>query len=419
MSYAPDTKLSYANGSEACVVLTEGNVMVTKSMNSECQIQMKLADWLVLAEGKELKDFVPKEEGLEASDEDNDSTGSQMCSDEHCVKAFGIYWKGIYEGRTHDEMVYEHTETVKKCEDCNPVKQHCAPPNFCGEAYYVFKKGQTSTKTLREINEEEAEAFQACQVCHPKPEELTTPDTSLIFPVGTKLRWSSSETSSYRVAVMTKKGLLVVKEFNETGSSYPKQLFESPGAWYESLPQNGSVEATVYKTAIEKKVETASSLSDVEKLKELVDRFKIKQDYYENPTALENLASFERKMKLYYELLSKITLGDDMNTPGYRMRVTKLFMIYVRRFTNYKLVVNAMTEAQKKWRPASYIHARRSNRLWISVNGTEKFVTVYKDKIAVERFNDLFESFDQIPGATLVNGKPLLRALYRNRMVDL
>lgn len=422
MSYAPATKLSYANGSEACVVLTEGNVMVTKCMNVECRLQMKLVDWLILSEGKEVKDFVPNDNGVEiVYDDDADSTGSQICSGELCGNAFRLYWKGIQEGRTHEEMVENHTETFHNCEDCNPVKQPCAPPDFCGEAHYVFKKGRTSTKSLREINDEEQAAFQACEVCHPKPVEgLTTPDASLSFPVGTKLRWSSSETDSYRVAVMTKTGLLVVKDFNSASdptTTYPKQFFETPAIWYSSLPQNGSVEATVYKTAVEKKIEVSSSLSDIEKLKELIQRFKIKQDYYENPTAVENLASFERQMKLYHNLLAKITLYDDMKWPANRMRLTKRLMILVNRFNNYTLVVNAMTESQKNWRPASYVYARRNNRLWINVNGLEKFITIYKDKIAVEGSNMLYDSFDQIPDVNMVDGKPLLRARYRNRMV--
>jgi len=419
MSYASATKLSYANGSEVCVVLTEGNVMVTKCMNAECRVQMKLADWLILAEGKEVIDFVPKEEEVEVVyDDDADSTGSRICSDEICGYAYRLYWKGMKEGRTHEDMVNEHTEAFHNCEDCNPVKQSCAPPDFCGEAHYVFKKGRTSNKTLKEINDEEQIAFQACQVCHPKLEGLSTPDESHVFPVGTKLRWTSSDSNSYRVAIMTKKGILVVKEFKPDPlpiPTYPKQLFETPAAWYASLPQNGSVEATVYKTAIEKKIESVSSIeSDVEKLKELVARFRIKQDYYQNPTALENLASFESQMKLYYGVISKITLEDDMKNPNYRMRLTKRFIANVNRFSNYTLVVNAMTEGQKNWRPASYVRARRNNRLWITVNGEEKLVTVYNDKIGVQGFNRLFDSFDQIPG---VNGKPVLRVRYRNRMV--
>ena len=390
--------------------------MVTKCMNAECRVQMKLADWLILSEGKEVIDFVPKEEEVEIVYDDEDHM--MECSEDVCGKAYLVYWKGIQDGRTHEEMQNDHMESFRKCEDCNPVKQSCAPPDFCGEAHYVFKKGRTSSKTLKEINDEEAKAFQACQLCHPKLEGLTTPDLSLVFPVGTKLRWTAAESNSYRVAVMTKKGLLVVKDFNsasEPTTTYPKQLFETPAAWYSSLPQNGSVEATVYKTAIEKKLEVSSSLSDIEKLKELVARFRIKQDYYENPTAAENLAMFERPMKVYYDLLAKITLQDDINSPGYRLRLTKRFMIYTNRFKNYTLVVNAMTEAQKNWRPASYIRARANNRLWIVLNGEEKLVTAYNDKIGVQGFNRLFDSFDQIPG---VNGKPVLRVQYRNRMVE-
>lgn len=59
MSYKPGTKLSYANGSESCTVLTEGNALITKVWGDPWWEQMRLADWLILAEGKEEEDFIP------------------------------------------------------------------------------------------------------------------------------------------------------------------------------------------------------------------------------------------------------------------------------------------------------------------------------------------------------------------------
>jgi hypothetical protein len=53
MAYAPGTKLSFNNGDECCTVLTEGNALVTKVWGSRLWEMMKLADWLILAEGKE------------------------------------------------------------------------------------------------------------------------------------------------------------------------------------------------------------------------------------------------------------------------------------------------------------------------------------------------------------------------------
>ena len=51
MSYTPGTKLSYANGSECAMVLTNDMVMAT--MVEVRRERMSLADWLILAEGQE------------------------------------------------------------------------------------------------------------------------------------------------------------------------------------------------------------------------------------------------------------------------------------------------------------------------------------------------------------------------------
>jgi len=58
-TYIPGTKLSYANGAECCTVLTNGNSLVTKVWGEAWWEQMPLADWLILAEGREEEDFIP------------------------------------------------------------------------------------------------------------------------------------------------------------------------------------------------------------------------------------------------------------------------------------------------------------------------------------------------------------------------
>ena len=67
--YSPGTKLSYNNGSECCTVLTEGNAMVTRVWGERWWEQMWLADWLILAEGKEREDFIPISKEVQSEDE--------------------------------------------------------------------------------------------------------------------------------------------------------------------------------------------------------------------------------------------------------------------------------------------------------------------------------------------------------------
>jgi len=58
-TYIPGTKLSYANGTECCTVLTQGNSLVTKVWGHDHWEQMWLADWLILANGDEQEEFIP------------------------------------------------------------------------------------------------------------------------------------------------------------------------------------------------------------------------------------------------------------------------------------------------------------------------------------------------------------------------
>lgn len=58
-TYTPGTKLSYANGTECCTVLTNGNSLVTKVWGHNHWEQMWLADWLILANGDEQEDYIP------------------------------------------------------------------------------------------------------------------------------------------------------------------------------------------------------------------------------------------------------------------------------------------------------------------------------------------------------------------------
>jgi hypothetical protein len=52
-SYKPGTKLAYNDGKERCTVLTNGNSLVTMIWGERAWQQMPLADWLILANGKE------------------------------------------------------------------------------------------------------------------------------------------------------------------------------------------------------------------------------------------------------------------------------------------------------------------------------------------------------------------------------
>lgn len=71
-NYTPGTKLSYASGTECCTVLTNGNSLVTKVWGHDHWEQMRLADWLILADGWEQEDYIPLAVNQEAEDDYSD-----------------------------------------------------------------------------------------------------------------------------------------------------------------------------------------------------------------------------------------------------------------------------------------------------------------------------------------------------------
>ena len=108
----------------------------------------------------------------------------------------------------------------------------------------------------------------------------------------TKMKWiSDSETETYRVAIVTKKGILQVKAVDHAaierhltsingGPEYyamTKRFFENEMAWLESLPEGGQITVTpppLTKKALKKLcLEPLAATTDALKLKEVEERF--------------------------------------------------------------------------------------------------------------------------------------------------
>ena len=65
MSYAPSTKLSHTNGTARATMLTGENVMVTAGLG--CGQMMKLADWIILADGAPIQEAALSTQQAEAN----------------------------------------------------------------------------------------------------------------------------------------------------------------------------------------------------------------------------------------------------------------------------------------------------------------------------------------------------------------
>ena len=149
MEYTPGTKLSYANDTERCTVLTDGMVLLTRVWGEDWYEQMKLDDWLILAEGEEQVHFSPKKK--------------YNCSETYCEAGYDAY---------------------KALEDK-------------GGSYY-------------DCCEADKKAFNSCKNHSLKIPNLTLVDP--VHYVGTKFSWTDSiNPEKYRIAIQTRRGVLEVK----------------------------------------------------------------------------------------------------------------------------------------------------------------------------------------------------------------
>ena len=189
-TYTPGTKLSYDNANECCTVLTNGNALVTKVWGERWWEQMRLADWLILADGHEEEDFIPISKA-EEDDSAYDDLPPLVSLSEAEVNQF---WADL--GRRSAELEKTHKKTYSN----EPI--------------------------------------------HPKVKTVKR-------PIGTKLKWVSDEDEeTYRVAIVTKHGVCQVKAVTEGGGDcyyvgkkryLTKRTFDSESSWRGALPSGGEV----------------------------------------------------------------------------------------------------------------------------------------------------------------------------------
>jgi len=184
MSYAPGTKLSYNNGNNCCTVLRDGNSLVTMVNGKEFWEQMWLADWLILADGKETAvNTVSYPPGTKLSYND----GKECCT-------------VLTQGNVLITMIWGEWEWRQ----------------MSLADWLILADGKEKVYTDSET------------IC-PQPKRL----------VGTKLTWTYDD---YKiVAIITKKGVIQVKYAWPEGVSYDKVFFDSEQSWRESLPNYGDV----------------------------------------------------------------------------------------------------------------------------------------------------------------------------------
>lgn len=185
-TYIAGTKLSFNNGQECCTVLTDGNAMVTKVWGDRWWEQMRLADWLILAEGQEEEDFIPisKQSAAEYVDLDDDEYADMPPLIPLNQNNINSFW---------NNLVY------------NTAQQDAKRP----AATYPKRAIGTKLKWI-----------------------------------------SNDDDETYRIAVVTKDGICQVKAITEGGGDcyfvgnrryLTKRTFDSEASWRSNLPQGGEI----------------------------------------------------------------------------------------------------------------------------------------------------------------------------------
>ena len=302
MSYTPGTKLSHTDATRHATVLTGDNVMVTAGLGYGQM--MKLADWLILADGARIQEeFIP-----------------------------------------------------------------------------LPKEGAVA----------------------PLPAASVAPPPA----IGSKFRWALNG-ETYRVAIMTAKGLLQVKSVTDgAGEVHPttcrecrpckelamtppapwarrplkKTMFADEAAWRASLPTGGSVEITPpAKPVAEQKVAVvAQAPNDVEKLKAAIKTYKIRTTAYVEASPREQLKAATERMEKIRADLAAITLEQDLQWPHMRHTLTRQLKVARGWYISMKIACNGPNSDMKTVRMSH----RGTGFIACRLGGEIHYLTVHEDKIA-------------------------------------
>jgi len=245
----------------------------------------------------------------------------------------------------------------------------------------------------------------------PLPAAAPLPAASAAIPAapppanGSKFRWTL-DTNTYRVAIMTAKGLLQVKsvadradevhpatceclpcrQLRQWAPTWPgrplkKTLFADEAAWRASLPTGGSVEITPpAKPVAEQKVAVvAQAPNDVEKLKAAIKTYKIRTTAYASPSPQEQLKTAMQQMEKIRAELAALTLDHDLHRWDMRHKLIRQLKHARSWYWSMKSACNGPNSDVK---PVHMSHRGTGVALG-DVDGNRVYLTVYEDQIAV------------------------------------
>jgi hypothetical protein len=284
-----------------------------------------------------------------------------------------------------------------------------------------------------------------------KEEFIPLPTASASLPVaspppaiGCKFRWTL-DANTYRVAIMTAKGLLQVKSVTDgAGEFHPttcrectpckelamippapwarrplkQTMFADEAAWRASLPVGGSVEITPpAKPVAEQKVAVvAQAPNDVEKLKAAIKAYKIRTTAYVEPSPQEELKTAMEHMEKIRAELAALTLDQDLEWPHMRHKLTRQLKHARGWYISMKIACNGPNSHMKALRMSH----RGTGRISLYTRDEILLLTVHEDKIAAAPKlrggpARLYNNFAEISGDSDFN----LLVIYRGRRITL
>lgn len=261
--------------------------------------------------------------------------------------------------------------------------------------------------------------------------------------IGSKFRWALNG-ETYRVAIMTAKGLLQVKSVTDgAGEVHPttcrecrpckelamtppapwarrplkKTMFADEAAWRASLPTGGFIVVTIAaKPVAEQKIAVvAQATNDVEKLKAAIKAYKIRTTAYVEPSPREQLKAAAERMETIRAELAALTLEQDIHCSHMRHKLTRQLKVARSWYISMKVACNIPNSDVKTVRMS-----HRGTGFIAGIIGSELYyLTVHEDKIAVAHGYQyasvkLYNNFAEIMGSPLK-----LVVKYRGREITL
>ena len=260
-------------------------------------------------------------------------------------------------------------------------------------------------------------------------------------PVGSKFRWTL-DANTYRVAIMTAKGLLQVKSVTDgAGEVHPttcrecrpckelamtppapwarrplkQTMFADEAAWRASLPTGGFIVVTAKPVAEQKVAAVAQAPNDVEKLKAAIKAYKIRTTAYVEPSPQDQLKTSMQQMEKFRAELATLTLEQDLLWPHMRNKLTRQLKVARGWYISMKIACNGPNSHMKTVRMSH----RGTGFIACRIGSEIHYLAVHEDKIAAAHglhyaSAKLYNNFAEMMGSDVK-----LVVKYRGREISL